>query len=61
MARAVVAKCQTQLVVTTYAGTASTDATTNISRWLKDGTQPGASTQSRTQRFHKLLANAAGN
>jgi hypothetical protein len=48
-------------VVTTYAGSASTDFTTNLQRWLKDGSQPGASTQSATQRWMKLIANAAGN
>jgi hypothetical protein len=61
MPKAVAAKCQIQLVVTTYAGTASTDFTTNLVRWLKDGSQPGASTQSATQRFLQLLTNTAGN
>ncbi len=53
-------RCQIYLVGTAYAGTASADFTTNLTRWLKDGTQAGASTMSATARWMKLLANAAG-
>lgn len=53
-------RCQIYLVNTAYAGTSSTDFTTNLQRWLKDGSQAGASTMSATQRWMKLLANAAG-
>lgn len=52
-------RCQLYLVGTAYAGSASTDFGTNLQRWLKDGTQAGASTQSATARWMKLLANAA--
>ena len=58
--RAATARMQTYLVNTAYSGTSSTDATTNIERWIKDGSQAGASTMSATQRFLKLLSNAAG-
>ncbi len=53
-------RCQIYLVGTAYAGTASTNFQTNWVRWLKDGTQAGASTMSRQQRWMKLLSNAAG-
>lgn len=51
--------CHTYLVTTAYAGTASTDFATNLSRWLRDGSQPGAHTQDATQRFQQLLKNSA--
>lgn len=51
-------RCQIYLVNTAYAGTASSDFTTNLTRWLKDGTQAGASTMSATQRWQKLISNA---
>ena len=54
------ARTEAYLVTTAYAGTASTDHTTNVSRWLKDSTQAGATTQSATQRYQALLSNAAG-
>ncbi len=54
------ARQQTYLVNTAYAGTSSTNFGTNLQRWLKDGSQAGASTMSATQRWMKLLSNAAG-
>lgn len=59
--RVATARMQIYLTATAYVGAASTDTTANIARWLKDGTQSGASTQSATQRFQALLTNAAGN
>ena len=54
-------RCEIYLVATAYVADHSNDFTTNLQRWLKDGSQAGASTMSATQRWMKLLANAAGN
>ncbi len=53
-------RCQIYLVGTAYVADASADFTTNLQRWLKDGSQAGASAMSATQRWMKLLSNAAG-
>ncbi len=52
------ARMEAYLIGTAYP-TATTDLTTNLSRWLKDGSQSGASLTSATNRFQKLLTNAA--
>lgn len=54
------ARCQIYLQGTAYSGTSSSDFTTNLQRWLADGTQAGANVMTPTQRFLKLLSNAAG-
>lgn len=53
-------RAQIYLTQTAYSGSSSNDFTWNLARWLKDGSQAGASTMTATQRFLKLLANAAG-
>lgn len=58
--RHVNAQCQIYLTTVAYVGTSSTNFQTNWARWLKDGSQAGASTMSATQRWMKLIKNAAG-
>ena len=52
-------RMQSYLAATAYPGTTVTNFTDNLTRWLKDGTQPNATTQNPTQRFLKLITNAA--
>ncbi len=52
-------RCQIQLIGTTYVADASKDFTTNLQRYLKDGSQAGASLLSATARWMKLLSISA--
>lgn len=56
--RAANSRMEAYLIGTAYP-TATTDTTSNITRWVNDGSQAGASTQTATQRFQSLLTNAA--